>query len=728
MDRNEVNEVTPTLWPDFQNAKEEQIRILHLVWLIRSDLHFKFKDPAIEFDTGLAFWSLFFGRAQFRRLRASDFGAWFREAMDAERAAWPEHALPFTEAMGQLLELREDLRAAFDLRRRDGRDKFLRWFLTHGLKDYELGTLMAPAHRRRLSEAVTEKNDGNAADVTQRITRLMELEWRARPDLQAAFDVGQENGRFAFRAWFFKSGIWENGWWPLLNDEDQEALRERVGDGPLTRAMVAQYAARSDLRDRFDLSTANGVERFAVWHLLLDPEAAAGDRLDDRAVAWLLEQLSDSGRTVMPRALTVAPELLADGDAGVLPDDGIRRLQYLTEHEQMAPGCLERLGFDPDWSGKPPAGKSYRKTAPGVTIAGASRGSHGVGEDVRTLALALRSAGVPVSIRDLKSTDTLGDHSISGLRGRSPDRSATLLAMTPSDATSALLGGRSSLFQSQQVIASWPCEIAAWPNWASDLLDPVDEIWASTRFSAAAFRASSAVPVTHLPLPVAIPPFRRRPRSAFGVPDHAFLFLMVFDTHSSLARKNPGAGIAAFQSAFAADDSGAGLVLKVSNAGDDDPEWQRIRDKVASDPRIILISETLDRASLLALTACCDAGLSLHRAEGFGRTIAEAMALGKPAVATGYSGNTDFTKADHACPVGYRLRKIEEGEFPFGSGQFWAEADIEQAAWYMRRLREDAEYRRRIGQSGRRLIEGDFGLQACGAGYRARLEELGVRL
>ena len=136
--------------------------------------------------------------------------------------------------------------------------------------------------------------------------------------------------------------------------------------------------------------------------------------------------------------------------------------------------------------------------------------------------------------------------------------------------------------------------------------------------------------------------------------------MFIFDFNSHLARKNPQAVIAAFRKAFPAKDKEVNLVLKVMNAKDTDPNWKAFLKLCEQDDRIWLITDTMDRPDVLALVESCDAYVSLHRAEGFGRTLAEAMMYGKPVIATGYSGNADFMHPDLSFPVEHLVGRCKQ--------------------------------------------------------------------
>src|SRR5690606_518886 len=147
------------------------------------------------------------------------------------------------------------------------------------------------------------------------------------------------------------------------------------------------------------------------------------------------------------------------------------------------------------------------------------------------------------------------------------------------------------------------------------------------------------------------------PRADFGLPEGSFLFHAGCDGNSTLARKNPLGVIAAFQTAFPLARCTVGLVVKAMNP----PEDCALHNAIAADPRIRLIDRRLPRAEAEALLACCDAHLSLHRAEGFGRIPAEALALGLPVIATGWSGTADYLTPETGFPVDYALVPVPPG-------------------------------------------------------------------
>jgi glycosyltransferase involved in cell wall biosynthesis len=223
---------------------------------------------------------------------------------------------------------------------------------------------------------------------------------------------------------------------------------------------------------------------------------------------------------------------------------------------------------------------------------------------------------------------------------------------------------------------------------------------------------------------VTIDAIASKTRADFDLPEGRFLYLFVFDFMSYPARKNPWACIKAFREAFPKGDEPVNLVMKVSNVQPNDPRWQEIAVALEADPRILKREFNLEKSEVMALMSVCDAYVSLHRAEGFGRTMAEAMLLGKPVIATGYSGNADFLTKTTGFPVRYKKAKIKANEYPAGDGQTWAEPDLKNAAEQLVRVFENAAERQKRSHKGQAHIAAIHGAMAVGNTVRHRLEQL----
>jgi glycosyltransferase involved in cell wall biosynthesis len=198
-------------------------------------------------------------------------------------------------------------------------------------------------------------------------------------------------------------------------------------------------------------------------------------------------------------------------------------------------------------------------------------------------------------------------------------------------------------------------------------------------------------------------------RKRFGLPDDGVVFACAFDPHSDVMRKNPTAVLRAFNDALG-NESNAYLAIKV-NAKTlpkaSNPVVTQLVAHAASHPRVRVMTEVLDYRETLAFYASCDAYVSLHRAEGLGLGLMEAMALGKPAIATAWSGNMTFMSDSNSCLVGYQLVPVVASISAYRknlqrSSVVWADPIVAEAAAWMRQLYDDPDLRLRIGSEAAR--------------------------
>jgi glycosyltransferase involved in cell wall biosynthesis len=249
----------------------------------------------------------------------------------------------------------------------------------------------------------------------------------------------------------------------------------------------------------------------------------------------------------------------------------------------------------------------------------------------------------------------------------------------------------------------------------------VDEIWVYSSFMAANIGAATTVPVLSLPPPVQRPAAEAQPLR-LGVPD-GFLFLFVFDYLSTIQRKNPVGLIEAFKRAFSPGE-GPQLLIKTINGPLRPLAEEEVLWAAHGRSDIHVIDRSLSSAELSGLMAACDCYASLHRAEGFGLTMAEAMAIGKPVIATGYSGNVDFMNADNSLLVDYSIGRVgPECEIYPPEGE-WADPSVEHAAELMRRVVESPRESQALGARAREDIARQLSPAATGAAMRRRLEQL----
>ncbi len=271
-------------------------------------------------------------------------------------------------------------------------------------------------------------------------------------------------------------------------------------------------------------------------------------------------------------------------------------------------------------------------------------------------------------------------------------------------------------------VAVWYWELeTAPPEWARHA-ELLDEVWAPTRFIHDALRRIMPIPVTPM-LPGMLPPVAPDlPRSHFGLDPSKFLFLFVFDMNSVFERKNPLAVVSAFREAFGGS-ADVQLAVKASR-GAHDPDNLALLRQACDEAGCALIDRVQSREESYGLLNACDGYVSLHRSEGFGLTMAEAMFFGKPVVATGYSGNLDFMSADNSILVPYEKTPLLRDYMVYRKGSVWAEPSIAAAAQAMRRMVDRPAEARALGERARRDIAEVLSLEAYGRRMRERLEQL----
>ena len=372
------------------------------------------------------------------------------------------------------------------------------------------------------------------------------------------------------------------------------------------------------------------------------------------------------------------------------------------------------------------------RALPDVTLIGYPLGWTGRAEHVRAVWRALDAAGVTAGLYNAGGYDANDPRTDTEFLSRLTDeispgiRIYSVNGDEVAGAIAAIEARRQGSFKSGYNIVFPAWELPRYPQEWAGLLARFDEVWTASPFADESIRRAVTIPVFQLPNACEPHIGVLRGRAYFGIPEDCFMVLFYFDAWSHTARKNPSAVIEAFRRLVAARSSApVRLVIKLNNSSGDPGIADRIAAEAASfGDRVTVIDATLKADDAKSLVLCCDCFLSLHRSEGFGRGPAEAMFFGKPAVATGWSGNMEYMNPEVSFPVDYRLVPIKDGEYPHGAGQVWADADIAHAARILVRLVDEPALARAVGERARAYMQANYSDVALGRRYRARLEAI----
>ncbi|MEX0738996.1 MAG: glycosyltransferase [Pseudohongiella sp.] len=497
------------------------------------------------------------------------------------------------------------------------------------------------------------------------ISRLLLLAVSVRQDLTSDPNLVTIEGQKTALLWFFSSGWQELG----LTREDVPNWQRQFwldqDDICNTRFARFLHEQRLDLQQAFDLQTEQGADGYRHW-------------LTVNAIS----------ETILP----------------------------LLQQPPVEPG---------------PSVHSADTAYPfGVNLVGYAFGELGLGEDLRMAAQALEARGIPFTVINLPPGNNIpeNDRTIAHWVTDSARYSITLVCLTALEHLDLYLRRGAELFAGRYTIGSWPWELQRWPgNW-HHCFQLVDEVWASSKHIYDAVKAAAPVPVEYMPMAVTLPAgldsAAPAQRLQFNLPNGKYLFVFSFDGNSFIERKNPQAIVQAFQQAFPVDEQQVGLVVKCMRPDVNSPAWQKILHAAHNDPRITIIDETLTKLEVMELYRSCNCFVSLHRAEGFGRGIAEALLLGLEVIATGHGGNRDFCEQAGAYLVNYTLQPLDPGDYVEAAGQVWAEPDIDDAAKAMRAAFDEWLTNNVFHGAEQSTLDSLFSASAVGERYSQRLYEI----
>lgn len=331
------------------------------------------------------------------------------------------------------------------------------------------------------------------------------------------------------------------------------------------------------------------------------------------------------------------------------------------------------------------------QTRPGaVTVAGLFSVSSGLGHGARRLLKGLRESDIDAQAFDLGPAFRQSD--IAWRACQSTSGSGPLIVhINGPHLPYALLRIPSKLRAKRYVIGYWNWELPVVPHEWRIAEKHVHEIWTPSQFTAQALRARIELPVHVVPYPFGVTPPAPRQRSDIGVPENAFLVFNSFNAGSGYSRKNPDALVDAFIQAFA-DHRDAYLLIKIGNPNLARSQIDRLRERIDKHNNISILTGAYSDTEALQLVMMSDAVVSLHRSEGFGFLMVEAMHLGRPVVATNWSGNVDFLSDRNSWPVSYALASCFDPQGTYNLEEAaWAEPDVKQAAEHLLEIYRDPD-------------------------------------
>lgn len=369
------------------------------------------------------------------------------------------------------------------------------------------------------------------------------------------------------------------------------------------------------------------------------------------------------------------------------------------------------------------------KPVDGLNVVGFAQGVLGLGEDARLVGECCLINDIPVT---MINAPIVGPEKLIELKpelslGYYPIYNTTVFSLPATELMRlALEKGRPLIDHNTYNIGACPWELPNWPVAFNKVADFVDEFWAQSEFVKNCLMKQGDTPTYKMPIAVSMPEPTENVRDQYHLPNDSYLFYLMFDGNSWLTRKNPLAGVQAFQKAFpsAGADKGVGLLIKAMNINSQDITWQKIEKIAQADPRITIISEKLGRQEVVNLMDSCDSYISLHRSEGFGRVIAEAMLLHQPVVATNFSGNVDFCHPDTAFLVDGELVPLKRGDYLFSEGQYWCDPDVDMAADQMRQIYQDRSHSEAVAANAASYIQKHYSVEAVASMQKQRLQAI----
>lgn len=340
---------------------------------------------------------------------------------------------------------------------------------------------------------------------------------------------------------------------------------------------------------------------------------------------------------------------------------------------------------------------------PGVDVLGPAGSISGVGAAARRLVAVLDQLDIPSTVTDIQMSENVGPVEPTSDPSSGPKFDVCIVVANGDSMFHARRSFGIPDFDRRYIVGQWAWETESLPVEHRQGFSLVDEIWANSKYVQNVIQRAAP---DDLPVHM-VPPFVETPqidnlisRSDLGIPNE-FIFLFLFDYLSSLERKNAIGLVRSFRSAFRPGE-GPVLCIKTTNARRRPSAAARLRWESRDRSDILILDGFLPSRVVHSLMSLSDAYVSLHRSEGLGFTMAEAMLLGKPVIATNYGGNTDFMTAENSLLVpAERASQVFEANSPYRSGSEWANPDLDVASDMMRHVATNATTALELGRQAK---------------------------
>ncbi|MFW5871215.1 MAG: glycosyltransferase [Verrucomicrobiota bacterium] len=542
-----------------------------------------------------------------------------------------------------------------------------------------LGLLMQPDTRKRFPNALT---DGKQGEFCEWAATAEGLTSQARENIRKAFEnMPGDQIRHMYR--------WRG----------DVRMHHPLGLTPAGQNRFTEWLFRYALDNKI-------ICTYHIWWFLLEMSESPSNGI---RYTYLInprwqEELPPSARRHLPSPEAVANHINEQFDTSLDTKD-------YAAVKKLLPNLHEH------------AATSRKEAGRGVNLLGLFSFPSGLQQCADTCATALRMIPRPLSLRDVVAWN----HKTATTRTDRLDLNIhnTTIFMMPPLASQRQWLRRANLHmnRSHYMIGCWYWEAERIPeSWVTDSV-AYDEIWAPSRFVEGVLKSQLDRPVEYMPPAHARPEPSGKTLNDFGLPEGPYTFYFTFDMCSCMERKNPLALIEAFRLAFEEEDD-VQLIIKTMRGKDYPADAQKLKEAAARCPQCVILDCHMPYKDALALMNSADCYCSLHRSEGLGLTMAEAMMLGKPVIATGYSGNVDFMNKQNSFLVPWKMSTVKRNDLPYKRGSAWAEPDVESAANMMRSVRENPGLAEKVAERGKTEAENVFSIKSYAERLDRRLESI----